>query len=186
MTVTSMRYIFLNMTNVDALSSRSKVYQMAVRAPRGTVSTDKFSVVTYPLPKEDEEEEQRNGRFNGDMGAGNRSGAGPARRDDLATRTFAVLKTEPGENPWDIGIWRNWQTVMGTNIFDWFLPIRKSPCANHDSHESFYPMGHVMADVLARYSLSGVAGKDSDSAGLEMKELGRRGSGNLEGVRIGN
>ncbi|XXH05918.1 DNA-directed DNA polymerase eta rad30 [Hypoxylon texense] len=190
MSFTSMRYIFFNMTNVDALSSRYKVYQLAVRVPRGTVSTDKFSVVTYPLPNSDEEPNGRSngivGVSNGISGARNRSGASPATRDDLATRTFAILKTEPGENPWDMGIWRNWQTVMGTNIFDWFLPLRRSPCANHESHESFYPMGHVMGDVLARYGLSGVAGKDSDNAGLEMKELGRRRSGNLEGMRTSN
>lgn len=172
------------MTNVDALSSRSKVYQLAVHVPRGTVSTDKFSVVTYPLPKLDE---QLNGRSNGVVengngasGAGIESGVGSATRDDLATRTFAILKTEPGENPWNVGVWRNWQTVMGTNIFDWFLPVQRSPCATHESHESFYPMGHALADVLARYGLSGVAGKDSDKAGVEMKELGR-GNGNLDG-----
>ncbi|KAI1764932.1 zf-DHHC-domain-containing protein [Hypoxylon sp. FL1150] len=181
MTFTSMRYIFLNMTNVDALSSQSKVYQLAVRVPRGTVSTDKFSVVTYPLPKPGE---QLNGRSNGIIengnsssitcnGAGIESSTGSATRDDLATRTFAILKTEPGENPWDIGIWGNWQTVMGTNIFNWLLPIQRSPCATHESHESFYPMGHALNDILARYGLSGVAGKDSDKAGVEMRELGR-------------
>ncbi|KAI1779337.1 zf-DHHC-domain-containing protein [Hypoxylon cercidicola] len=202
MTVTSMRYIFFNMTNVDALSSRSKVYQLAVRVPRGTRSTDKFLVVTYPLPKPGEQVNGRtsatsrvgngtseagngmSGASNGMLGARIGSGMNPTTRDDLATRTFAVLKTEPGENPWDVGIWQNWQTVMGTNIFDWFLPFRRSPCTNHESHDSFYPMGHVLADVLARYGLSGVAGKDN-SAGLEMKELGR-GSGNLEDARIGN
>ncbi|KAI1140768.1 zf-DHHC-domain-containing protein [Hypoxylon sp. FL0543] len=177
MTVTSLRYVFLNMTNVDALGARSKVYQLAVRVPRGTESTDKFTTVTYPLPKPSE---VANSRANGTA----RSRAvesrgstpplnpsGSSARDDLATRTFAILKTEPGENPWDLGIWRNWQTVMGNNVLDWFLPVRRSPCVNHDSHDSFYPMGPVLADVLARYDLTSLV--MVNGSGLEMKELGR-------------
>ncbi|OTB11043.1 hypothetical protein K445DRAFT_322389 [Daldinia sp. EC12] len=174
MSVTSMRYIFSNMTNVDMIGYQSKVYQLAVRVPRGTVSTDKFTVVTYPLPRGDED---TNGWSNGAARAGaNENGASPVQirpsaRDDLATRTFAILKTEPGENPWDIGIWGNWKSVMGTNVIDWILPIRRSPCANHEGHESFYPMGHVLTDVLARYNLTELAMKDGP--GLEMREIAR-------------
>ncbi|KAI0885932.1 zf-DHHC-domain-containing protein [Annulohypoxylon maeteangense] len=175
MTVTSVRYIFANMTNVDMLSSRTKVHQLAVRVPRGTESTDKFTVVTYPLPKL---EEVTNGRSNdtarpravesrGASPQPNR--VSPSTRDDLATRTFAILRTEPGENPWDIGAWKNWQSVMGTNVLDWILPFRRSPCANHESHDSFYPMGKVLADVLARYNLNDLA--INNGVGLEMKEL---------------
>ncbi|KAI1379710.1 zf-DHHC-domain-containing protein [Hypoxylon crocopeplum] len=177
MTVTSMRYIFLNMTNVDVLGARSKVYQLAVRVPRGTESTDKFTVVTYPLSSPSR---VMNGSTNGTAGPGTAESHGsgaqsnqsrPSARDDLATRTFAILKTEPGENPWDLGIWGNWQGVMGTNVLDWILPFRRSPCVSHESHDSFYPMGRVLADVLARYNLTDLAIKDG--AGLEMRELGR-------------
>ncbi|KAI1395040.1 zf-DHHC-domain-containing protein [Hypoxylon fuscum] len=174
MTVTSLRYILLNMTNVDALSSQSKVYQLAIRVPRGTTSTDKFSVVTYPLPKPGEATNgyQAHGAANGN---GAFVAVGPARRDDLATRTFAILKTEPGENPWDLGLWRNWRTVMGQNPLDWLLPLRRSPCVDHDSLDGFYPMGYVLADVCARYDLASLAASDG-ATGLEMKGLpaGRR------------
>ncbi|KAI0138040.1 zf-DHHC-domain-containing protein [Hypoxylon sp. NC0597] len=177
MTVTSMRYTFLNMTNVDELGARSKVYQLAVRVPRGTESTDKFTTVTYPLPKPGE---ATNGRVNGTARsrAVESRGSSPlpnqsstSARDELATRTFAILKTEPGENPWNLGMRRNWQTVMGTNVFDWMLPIRRSPCVNHESHDSFYPMGPVLAAVVARYDLTHLA--MVNGSGLEMKELGR-------------
>lgn len=171
MTLTSMRYIFLNMTNVDMLSFKSKVYQLAVRVPHGTRPTDTFTTVTYPLPKLEL-------GINGE--ANRRFVHGAARqpidsranaRDDLATRTFAILRTESGENPWDLGYWRNWKSVMGTNFVDWLLPVRRSPCANHESHESFYPMGHVLADVCARHGLSH-EGTD-DNAGLEMRQVRR-------------
>ncbi|KAI1811948.1 DNA/RNA polymerase [Poronia punctata] len=133
MTVTSMRYVFLNMTNVEILGFETKSWQLAVRVPRGTRS-DKFGVVVYPLPNEANDQ---------------RYTVPATSRDDLATRTFAVLATEGGaqENPWDLGFWRNWQTVMGTNPFDWLFPIRSSPCTNHESHESYYPMGPVLDKI---------------------------------------
>ncbi|KAI1104544.1 zf-DHHC-domain-containing protein [Jackrogersella minutella] len=178
MTVTSVRYIVLNMTNVDMLGSRSKVYQLAVRVPRGTESTDRYSVVTYPLPKSGE---VVNGRPNGTARSRTIDSRGPspqpnrlstAARDDLANRTFAILRTDPGENPWDIGTYQNWRNVMGTNIVDWILPFRRSPCVNHESHDGFYPMGKVLADVLARHNLTDLA--MASGSGLEMKELRRK------------
>lgn len=67
----------------------------------------------------------------------------PSERDLQATRTFAVLPMlEVGENPWDLGSrLLNFKTVMGTGLLDWFLPIRRSPCCDHEDAESQYAMG---------------------------------------------
>ncbi|KAI0012055.1 palmitoyltransferase PFA5 [Xylariaceae sp. FL0662B] len=175
MSVTSMRYIFLNMTNVDMLGSQSKVYQLAVRVPRGTRSMDNFMVVTYPLPKPGQFMYGRSNRTamtgtSEPSSIGIRSISRTMTRDDLATRTFAILRTEPGENPWNLGLWGNWQSVMGSNVFDWFLPFQTSPCVNHESHESLYPMGRVLEKIRARYGLHSLT-TDEDT-GLEMSELG--------------
>ncbi|KAF8859814.1 zf-DHHC-domain-containing protein [Acephala macrosclerotiorum] len=63
-------------------------------------------------------------------------------RDLKATRTFAVLKMKQGDNPWDLGTrLLNWETVMGSNFVDWFLPIRRSPCCNHEDSESQFQIG---------------------------------------------
>jgi palmitoyltransferase len=64
-------------------------------------------------------------------------------RDLQASRTFAILQMlEVGENPWDLGSrLLNFKAVMGTNLLDWFLPIRKSPCCNHEDAESQYAVG---------------------------------------------
>jgi palmitoyltransferase len=64
-------------------------------------------------------------------------------RDLQATRTFAILPMlQAGENPWDLGTrLLNFKTVMGTNLLDWFLPIRRSPCCNHEDAQSQYAMG---------------------------------------------
>ncbi|KAI1489998.1 palmitoyltransferase PFA5 [Biscogniauxia mediterranea] len=174
MTVTSMRYILLNMTNVDMLGASSKVYQLAVYVPRDTPSSDRFSVVTYPLPKPDQSPRGRTSRIvtSEASGASHPERTSSPRltpRDNLATRSFAILKTETGENPWDLGPWRNWQAVMGANLFDWLLPIHKSPCTNHESQGGFYPMGHVLTKVCTRYGLS--VSPEDDSNGLEMQHL---------------
>ncbi|KAI3327196.1 palmitoyltransferase PFA5 [Xylariaceae sp. AK1471] len=174
MTVTSMRYIILNMTNVDILGIDQKVYQLAVRIPRGTRS-DRFGVVVYPLPKLESDSAESRRRINSPIPNGHEQQAyamPAASRDDLATRTFAILQTELGEkeNPWDLGPWRNWQSVLGTNPWDWVLPIRQSPCANHESHESFYPMGHVLHEIRSRYGLSTDPPSDETTA-IELRDL---------------
>jgi palmitoyltransferase len=63
-------------------------------------------------------------------------------RDQLANRTFAILRMEQGNNPWDLGSrLLNFQSVMGTNIFDYLLPIKRSPCCNHENQESHFQIG---------------------------------------------
>ncbi|KAI1299732.1 DHHC palmitoyltransferase-domain-containing protein [Xylaria venustula] len=175
MTVTSGRYIAKNMTNVDILSFNQKVYQLAIRVPRGTCS-DRFRTVVYPLkrpdiaPRHSSKDVIKRLRPNGHE-AGDQGDTAPAKsRDELATRTFAILQTEPGENPWDLGLWRNWQSVMGTNPLDWVLPIRHSPCTNHESLESLYSMDRILDQLRTRYGLP--TGPPSDeSTVMEMRNL---------------
>ncbi|KAI0458451.1 DHHC palmitoyltransferase-domain-containing protein [Xylaria acuta] len=174
MTVTSARYISLNMTNVDILAFHQKIHWLAVRVPRGTRS-DRFGVIVYPLTRPETSSGDRKRGVNGlglkDPPAGDQAGDLPATsRDDLATRTFAILETTPGENPWDLGPRRNWQSVMGTNLLDWLLPIRHSPCATHENGESLYPMDRILDQLRDRYGLP--AGPPSDeSTVMEMRGL---------------
>jgi len=71
-------------------------------------------------------------------------------RDLQATRTFAVLQMEPGKNPWELGSLRaNLQEVMGTNVFDWLLPVRRSPCCDHENPESQFRVGPVVGMLKA-------------------------------------
>nr|POF06869.1 palmitoyltransferase pfa5 [Quercus suber] len=64
-------------------------------------------------------------------------------------RTFAILQTIPGTQPWDLGSsYRNFTAVMGTGLVDWLLPIRHSPCCEHSSLISHYPLGPVFEQLL--------------------------------------
>jgi palmitoyltransferase len=77
----------------------------------------------------------------------------PLERDLQASRTFAVLRMlESGDNPWDLGsLMLNWKTVMGDNVIDWFLPIKRSPCCNHEQSESQFSVGPWVDLLRVRY-----------------------------------
>ncbi|PBP16405.1 DHHC zinc finger membrane protein [Diplocarpon rosae] len=67
---------------------------------------------------------------------------GVSDRDLLASRTFAILSMPQGSNPWDLGSrLLNFKAVMGTKMFDWFLPLKRSPCCNHEGTESQFALG---------------------------------------------
>lgn len=63
-------------------------------------------------------------------------------------RTFAILQTAPGMNPWDLGPYQNLGQIFGTRLHHWILPIRFSPCTDHSSTVSQFPLGMDFADLL--------------------------------------
>ncbi|KAM0452154.1 hypothetical protein ACHAPV_009568 [Trichoderma viride] len=143
MALTSIRFIFLNTTNVDMLK-RSNVVVLAVRIPFSTPSSIKYPVVVYPLrgpPHRPGSEGQQPSSQYGTVSA----------RDQQAERKFAILRTKPRENPWNLGIKENWKSVMGDNIIEWLLPIRHSPCCNHENMESDYKLGPLISKIRKRY-----------------------------------
>jgi palmitoyltransferase len=156
MTATSVRSILVNLTTVDHVKKANRVvHQLALRVPLGTPPGPNYNVITYPLPKP-----PRRGR------PGQSATPEPTSpRDQLASRTYAIVKTEMGENPWDLGFWRNWTSVMGTNPLDWFLPINPSPCTKYESPESFYEMGPVYKKLRKRYGLPELTDTPSGAGG---------------------
>jgi len=168
MTATSVRYICVNLTNVDYLKAKTLVHQLAIRVPRGTPPGPDYGVVTYPLPAP---RPPPASPLSSDRTTVTPTTASEpvSPRDLLAQRTFAIVRTEKGENPFDIGIYRNWKSVMGNNFIDWFLPIHRSPCESFENHESFYEMGPLINELRARYRLPELP--PSEKSGFEMREL---------------
>lgn len=168
MTATSLRYIFKNLTTVDILRQKSAVYQLAVRVPQDTLPSPDYGTIVYPLPKP------------GDRGGAGRDGPSSS-RDRLATRTFAIVRTDIGENPWDLGLPGNWVSVMGTNPLDWLLPVRPSPCVHDENDQSFYRMGPLCDTLRSRYRLPRLP--QDGKGGVEMGQLpGRYSPGSGEGL----
>ncbi|KJZ75635.1 hypothetical protein HIM_05098 [Hirsutella minnesotensis 3608] len=145
MTLTALRFIFTNITNIDILR-KSQVFFLAVRIPRETPPSSSYSTIVYPLQTRPVRE-----LANGSVMNAPRSRE--MDRDYRASRKFAILRTEPRENPWDLGLWRNWKSVMGNSVIEWLLPIRRSPCCNHESMESDYELGPLLADLKKRFGL---------------------------------
>lgn len=154
MTATSGKYVLENITNIDALRSDME-YILAVRVPLDTLSAQDYWTVTYPLPRPE-----------GLTHDGNGNPLAP--RDESARKTFAVVRTQPGENPWDLGPWRNFKTVMGNNIFEWLLPIKHSPCCDQDDMRSDYEMGPVIDRIRERYNLPKFNEPRAHTNGIEM------------------
>ncbi len=153
MTLTSMRYIFMNLTTVDYLKAKNVVHQLAILVPRGTPSGPNYHVITYPLPN---------------SASGDDEICSP--RDRLATRTFAIVRTEMGENPWDLGLYGNWKSVMGDNLIDWLFPFNDSPCTKHEDDESFYELGPLYQQLRVRFGLPEVPGRRGAETADSMEE----------------
>ncbi|OAA60108.1 DHHC zinc finger membrane protein [Cordyceps fumosorosea ARSEF 2679] len=163
MALTSLRYILTNMTNID-MFSRSRISYLAVRVPLDAPPSQSYPTVTYPLqqppvppqplgvvgtpppppPANPGESILNNGT----------SVLAAADRDVRARRKFAILRVEARENPWDLGPRRNWTSVMGRSPWEWLLPIRHSPCCDHDSMTSDYPTRNVLDGIKKRHNFA--------------------------------
>ncbi len=170
MALTSLRYILTNMTNID-MFSRTRISHLAVRVPLESPPSSRYPIIVYPL------EQQQASLVSpppppppaAAAGAGEASApaastpgsvlpaaaAADVRRDGRAQRKFAILRVESRENPWDLGFARNWTSVMGRTPAEWLLPIKHSPCCDHDSMESDYPTGKLLDELKRRYSFPG-------------------------------
>ena len=130
MTLSSLQFVFVNTTTIENLSRRNKVWTLAVLIPNiaQLPPPPPFNTVTYPLdyipPDQDETH--------------------PQTAPSTPTRTFAILHTKPGENPWDLGYFNNFKSVMGDHWYDWLLPFRYSPCCNHERYEAQFETGPVV------------------------------------------
>ncbi|KAH0544640.1 hypothetical protein FGG08_001290 [Glutinoglossum americanum] len=117
MTSGTTQLILLNTTTVENLTRKTKVWQLAILNPRPDTigsspsNTPKvaYHQVTYGLPR------QTPSQDNPSIQSGHRSDAPENPRPTETSppfRTFAILKTRPGENPWDLGKSKNFQSVM--------------------------------------------------------------------------
>ncbi|QDS69261.1 hypothetical protein FKW77_002151 [Venturia effusa] len=59
----------------------------------------------------------------------------------LRPRKFAVILVKPTDNPWDVGTLENLKSVLGSRIWQWFLPFGYPPCCFHKRGDSDFPLG---------------------------------------------
>ncbi len=158
MSASSLQFVFLNTTTIENLSRKTKVWQLAVHMPNpppGGSGPPPFRTITYgqPLP------------------------GAPDAQDPASTgqpwepRTFAILHSKPGENPWDLGWRRNFTSVMGDRWYDWLLPLKHSPCTTHDRIDYEFETGPVVERMKRE---AGILAPDRTEDGEKPRRHGRR------------
>lgn len=132
MTGSSLQFLVLNSSTIENLSRRTKVWQLAVHIPRplGSAAATRLPTIAYPLVSPNSPPEQ-----------------------SPQGKVFAILRSKPGENPWDRGPLENIKSVMGKRWYDWILPIKHSPCRNHEREDSQFALGPVVDRMRAEAGL---------------------------------
>lgn len=122
MTASTIQLLVRNRTTIENIYSKSRVYFLAVHdesvsspikqeAPSdGPRLYRPVTSIQYPLPESHALYEP------------------PAPGTQFPTRKFRVVKTEQGANPWQLDeAFDNVGEVMGNSIWEWWLPITRSP-----------------------------------------------------------
>ncbi len=158
MTGGTLQLILLNSTTVENLSRKTKVTYLAVHIPRPDTSgaPRSYRTITYPLKPNVPANEIPAQAPASDTNASFTTTA-------PAPRTFAILSTPPGKNPWNLGPLANFKEVMGYHTYDWFLPLKYSPCCNHSSGESDFPLGPVVDRLRKEAWISAIDGTQLDT-----------------------
>lgn len=122
MTGSTIQLMLRNRTTLENMYSKTRVHFIAMqddRAPYSGWNPDPnfpfkpVREISYPLPA--------NHPLAAEGDAGPDVNNGPPRR-------FVVARTNPGVNPWVLDSWfDNIAEVMGYNVWEWWLPITRSP-----------------------------------------------------------
>lgn len=126
MTGSSLQFAIQNTTTIENLSRKTIVWTVALYMPRYPEKTPGYRTISYSAGTTSE---------------------GPNAHPDHPSRevrTFGILYTKPGENPFDLGPYKNFMSVMGDHWYDWLLPIRYSPCCDHERQEGEFAFGPVV------------------------------------------
>jgi palmitoyltransferase len=89
-------------------------------------------------------------------------------------RTFAILDTAPGANPFHVGPFNNFKEVMGYTFFDWLVPIRPSPLVDHRDPGSMYKLGPVVKRLRQKAGIDATDAGNDESGYEEGRKTRRR------------
>lgn len=147
----SMQFAALNVTTIENFDRHRKVWYLCVYLPRPEETLSRIEAQgkmvprTIPYPRPPGENamvlQSALGEETGGVGGA----------DELPTsqwtRVFAILELPPGANPWDCGPLSNVREVMGYSVLEWLLPLKYSPCAQHDNPESMFKLGPAVEEA---------------------------------------
>jgi palmitoyltransferase len=139
--------VTVNQSTIEQFSLNFPHYSIAVRIneselPRrtqvvGPETPPPFWVIPYPFPS----------LYGHNLPSSTMNGATTEQKKHL----YAIIQPEKGLNIWNLGYYRNIQSIMGEHIWDWFLPLKASPCLKHDYEISDFELGHEFRELEKKY-----------------------------------
>jgi len=158
MCMSSCQFALISSTTIENLNRKTKVWFLAVHTPSQVLEEAhekriELRLISYPRPPEEQLQMlQQHGASNlPSANVQQASSSSPIAA--TGHRTFAILESAPGDNPFDIGPLSNFQEIMGMTIWEWLSPIKPSPCLKHDSMTSLYKLGPVVDEMKANTGL---------------------------------
>ena len=131
MTCMSLEKAFKNLTEIERLNKKTKVWSLALYpsifqkdALRRYSGTDTYRN-HHQLPLKTRTHRLTNSSSDPSDLADSTDSTDSSSQE----REFIIVHSIPGQNIFDRGWSNNFMEVMGTNVFDWLLPIRYSPRA---------------------------------------------------------
>jgi palmitoyltransferase len=79
------------------------------------------------------------------------------------SRSYIVVQTQPGENPWDRGVWENLKDIMGDTVLQWLLPWKMSPCTVHNDSQGEFKWGPVVTRLMDEHNAGSAYGRSPRS-----------------------
>ena len=157
MTGSSLQFALINTTTIENLSRKTIVWTLAIHMPKPPETPTGFRTVSFSTVTSTPDTHV--------------SGEEPA---SGTIKTFAILHTKPGENPFDLGPYQNFKTVMGDHWYDWLLPIKYSPCCNHDRRDGQFATGPVVQRMRAEAGIVGTQEINDEKTHKKAKRRRRR------------
>ena len=150
MCMSTAQFALINSTTIENLNRKTKVWYLAVYVSPATIEEINrkglaIPLISYPRPSEEQAQIHQ---------VPNVGNSGSQRMNASVMRTFAILNSKPGENPFDTGPLNNFRDVMGYTVWEWLLPTKASPCFKHNNLDSLYNLGPAFDAMKSRIDLS--------------------------------
>ncbi len=155
MTGSSLQFTLLNSTTIENLSRKNVVWTLAIYMPKPPDVSSGFRTISFSNTQNAPDNQ-------------------PNSVQSDAIRTFAILHTRPGENPFDLGPFGNFKSVMGDHWYDWLFPLRYSPCCDHDREDSQFAMGPLVQRMRKDAGISPLIHGDDEKSHRRHRRRRRR------------
>ena len=123
--------VYRNVSTIDSLNYKTKVYQLALHDPNAAQTPPPGQQISAVMPARVWLPRE----------------PGPGQRQ----RCFAIVSTQPGDNPWRLAsTLENFKEVLGYSFWDWWLPIKRSPLGAKKGCEGWYRWNEELLARLKR------------------------------------